>query len=385
MNTGGGFAFKGFGTPATNAPAATAATPAAGGTATAATGGFNFGGTNSTPSLGGLAGAAASPLAGFSTPASTKPPSLLTQTLGTAKTTAGGGFSFGGAATPAATSTAAPSLLGTPATGGLLGSGTSGGLGTGTLGATPGTTLGSGGGNLFGSASAAKPQATTGFSLGATTTTAGATGLTLPGLGGIKPSTTTAAAAPTGFNFGAKTTAAGTTAGTTAGFGGLGGVGLGGKTTTGLGGATTGLGGATTGLGGATTGLGGIGATGVGGTGTSVFSNIPTKPQTSGLGGVDPKTSQAATGDTAADAKPGDGKALKKTFIPQPIVESVEEFKKYVKEEKSVQDGLARMSSKPMYKVQEDVMALKQLLSVVSNGVQRNTCAVEKLKREMTQ
>ncbi|XP_069108959.1 uncharacterized protein [Argopecten irradians] len=247
----------------------------------------------------------ASPLAGFNTPASTKPPSLLTQTLGTAKTTAGGGFSFGGAATPAATSTAAPSLLGTPATGGLLGSGTSGGLGTGTLGATPGTTLGSGGGNLFGSASAAKPQATTGFSLGATTTTAGATGLTLPGLGGIKPSTTTAAAAPTGFNFGAKTTAAGTTAGTTAGFGGLGGVGLGGKTTTGLGGATTGLGGATTGLGGATTGLGGIGATGVGGTGTSVFSNIPTKPQTSGLGGVDPKTSQAATGDTAADAKPG--------------------------------------------------------------------------------
>ncbi|ESO93673.1 hypothetical protein LOTGIDRAFT_105113 [Lottia gigantea] len=42
------------------------------------------------------------------------------------------------------------------------------------------------------------------------------------------------------------------------------------------------------------------------------------------------------------------------------------------------------MSSKPIIKVQEDISALKQLLSVVSNTLQRNTCAVEKLKREMT-
>lgn len=43
------------------------------------------------------------------------------------------------------------------------------------------------------------------------------------------------------------------------------------------------------------------------------------------------------------------------------------------------------MSCKPMYKVQEDVASLKQLLSIVSNGLQRNACAVEKLKKEMTQ
>ncbi|XP_060078797.1 nucleoporin p58/p45-like isoform X2 [Ylistrum balloti] len=353
MNTGGGFNFKGFGTPSTNAPGVTAATPS-GGTASPASG-FNFGGS-STPSLGGLAGAAASPLTGFGTPASTKPASLLSQTLATstAKTTAGGGLTFGGAATPAAATTSAPSLLGTP--GGLLGCATSGGQG-----GTPGTV---GSGSLFGSTSVAKTQATTGFSLG-TTTTAGSTGLTLPGLG-AKPSTTSTAAPTsslqTGFNFGVKPTATGTAGSATSGFGSLGGGGLGSKTT----------------------GLGG-GATVLGGTGTSVFSNIATKPQTTGLGGVDPKTSQAATGEAATDGKPGDGKALKKTYIPQPIVETVGEFEKYVKEEKNVQDDLVRMSSKPMYKVQEDVMALKQLLSVVSNGVQRNTCAVEKLKREMTQ
>ena len=43
------------------------------------------------------------------------------------------------------------------------------------------------------------------------------------------------------------------------------------------------------------------------------------------------------------------------------------------------------MSCKPMYRVQEDVASLRQLVSIVSNGLQRNACAVEKLKREMTQ
>ena len=50
-----------------------------------------------------------------------------------------------------------------------------------------------------------------------------------------------------------------------------------------------------------------------------------------------------------------------------------------------MREGIARMSTKPMLKVQEDIAALKQLLAVVSNGLQRNACAVEKLKHEMTQ
>ncbi|CAG2197162.1 NUP49 [Mytilus edulis] len=59
--------------------------------------------------------------------------------------------------------------------------------------------------------------------------------------------------------------------------------------------------------------------------------------------------------------------------------------RKYTKSEKNVQDDLARSTSKPLYKVQEDVVALRQLLSVVSNGIQRNALVVEKLKHEMTQ
>ena len=56
-----------------------------------------------------------------------------------------------------------------------------------------------------------------------------------------------------------------------------------------------------------------------------------------------------------------------------------------MKLEKAVQDDLSRSSSKPLYKVQEDVVALRQLLSVVSNGLQRNAVVVDKLKHEMNQ
>ena len=40
------------------------------------------------------------------------------------------------------------------------------------------------------------------------------------------------------------------------------------------------------------------------------------------------------------------------------------------------------MSSKPMYKVQEEVATLKQLVSVVASGLHRNASAIEKLKTE---
>ena len=53
--------------------------------------------------------------------------------------------------------------------------------------------------------------------------------------------------------------------------------------------------------------------------------------------------------------------------------------------QKSVREEIARMSSKQMYKVQEEVTSLKQLLSLVTNGLQRNAFAIEKLKEESAQ
>ena len=59
--------------------------------------------------------------------------------------------------------------------------------------------------------------------------------------------------------------------------------------------------------------------------------------------------------------------------------------RKFVKNEKSVRENIARMSSKPLYRVQEEVASLKQLLSVVATGLQRNASAIDKLKMESVQ
>ena len=53
-----------------------------------------------------------------------------------------------------------------------------------------------------------------------------------------------------------------------------------------------------------------------------------------------------------------------------------------MKEQKTVRENIARMSSKPMFKVQEEVASMKQLLALVSNGLQRNAIAIDKLKME---
>ncbi|KAL4230101.1 Nucleoporin p58/p45 [Mactra antiquata] len=135
------------------------------------------------------------------------------------------------------------------------------------------------------------------------------------------------------------------------------------------------------------TGLVGLGfnanTTATAATGSSIFGQSVAKTTASGLGGVDPKTTTStAVSDTG---KPGDGKAVKEMAVENNILLDVDELSKFVKEEKSEMEQMKRLSSTPMVKVQEDNAALKQLLSVVSSALQRNTCAVDKLKKEMTQ
>ncbi|NWU52362.1 NUP58 protein, partial [Dromas ardeola] len=273
-----------------------------------------------------------------------------------------GGLSFGtlGSSTATAT-TSAPSvgfgggLFGSKSTTGFTLGGTSTGrkisliIVFGFLSGTPATTS----------------AATTGFSLGFNKPAGSATPFALPvtstsasGLSLSSALTSTPAAGTTGFTL----NLGGTTAPTTT--------------------ASTGLS-----LGGALAGLGGslfqntsTAATGLGQNALSLTLGTTAAPSTTaneGLGGIDFSSS--------SDKKSKDSKALKDENLPPVICQDVENLQKFVKEQKQVQEEISRMSSKAMLKVQEDIKALKQLLSVVASGLQRNTLNIDKLKVETAQ
>ena len=53
-----------------------------------------------------------------------------------------------------------------------------------------------------------------------------------------------------------------------------------------------------------------------------------------------------------------------------------------VKVQKTVREDIARMSPKPLFKVQEEIKSLRQMLSLVTNALQRNSTVISKLKQE---
>jgi len=264
---------------------------------------------------------------------------------------------------------------------GLLGAPVTSTASAGILFATP--TPNTGAGFTLGTTSAGNS-----FGLGATTQTPAAAG------GGLFGSfnTTTPASQPGGLfssfgaattkpaplsfgGFGTTTTAPATATGTLFGTGGLG------TSTVSTGFGTTGGSFGFTGLGtGATTTSGLFG-------GLSSTAAVPaaTTAQFVGLGGVDVVQTTAAGVKDGATTGKTDSKAAKESQLPNELLSLTESFKKYVTEQQTVKEEIRRVSSKELFKVQEETSTLKQQLMVVAGSLQKNGARIEKLKLETLQ
>uniref|UniRef100_A0A4W5JUZ9 Nucleoporin 58 n=1 Tax=Hucho hucho TaxID=62062 RepID=A0A4W5JUZ9_9TELE len=314
-------------------------------------------------------------------------------------TNAGGGFSFGAAAsTPAAAGTSGFTL------GGALGA-------TAPASTTTTSSLGLGaslfsqkptGGFSFNTPASGAAAPTQGLTLGApVASTAPTTGFSMtfnkPSASAQPFSLTAASSAPTGagLTLGSVLTSTAPQQGATGFSLNLGGVAASTAPSTGLSlGSSMFSNMATTGLSQSTLGgLGfalGLGQTTLGSGGLTLGSLASTSTAVSaapslGLGGVDFSTSSEKKSDKSSGASPQDSKALKDENLPPVICQDVDNFQKFVKEQKQVHEEISRMSSKAMLKVQDDIKSLKQLLSVSASGLQRNALAIDKLKMETAQ
>ncbi|CAK9821288.1 Nuclear pore complex protein Nup58 [Anthophora retusa] len=119
-----------------------------------------------------------------------------------------------------------------------------------------------------------------------------------------------------------------------------------------------------------------FGGTGLLGLKSMKISNTTTST-TKGLGGLDVTVSnkglsQGSNSPTVA----------KENIWPPKLLQTIDEFKEFVKEQKVLSSDIARGSARPLNRCAEDTASLMELLTTLAGSVQRDRSAADKLKQD---
>ena len=74
---------------------------------------------------------------------------------------------------------------------------------------------------------------------------------------------------------------------------------------------------------------------------------------------------------------------VKESNIPNELLVTVEDFKKYVKEERGISSDIAHTSVKVHDKISEEINGLNQLVNTLSTGLAKNCMLLDKIKMEV--
>ena len=104
---------------------------------------------------------------------------------------------------------------------------------------------------------------------------------------------------------------------------------------------------------------------------------------TIGTGSIPVTTAgQSQAGIDGNKAAAGGAGGLKETNIPKELMEDIDNFKRFVKEEKSVSSDIAHVSPKVHQKLKTEIKALNTIVKELASGVSKQKIQVEKLKKE---
>jgi nucleoporin p58/p45 len=241
---------------------------------------------------------------------------------------------------------------------------------------------------LFGTPAASTQPQTTGFNFGApTATVAPTTSAPAAGLSFGLSTATTQAQPSTGFSFGAPTTTAATPAANTGLSFGLPAATTAAAPTLSLNPLTTSA--PSTGLTfgqPSTTAAPLFGATQT--TQPSLLSSLttqpattttaaPAQPQSFGLGGIDINTTQPK----AQEGK-NESTKVKETQVPKEMIQTVDDFKTYLKQQKNLSSDIIRTTDRKLKSVMEETQRLNCGVQEVSNNVDNNKLAIKLLRSD---